>query len=46
VGDNEVDSDGDGVNDRFFTGLKNLSASLDVIVQTYRSPDKIVLASN
>jgi len=44
MGDNEVDSDGDGVNDRFFTGLKNLSASLDVIVNTYPSPDKIVLA--
>ena len=44
MGDNEVDSDGDGVNDRFFKGLKNLSASLDVIVQTYPSPDKIVLA--
>ena len=44
MGDNEVDSDGDGVNDRFFKGLKNLSASLDVIIQTYPSPDKIVLA--
>ena len=44
MGDNEVDSDGDGVNDRFFKGLKNLSASLDVIVQTYPAPDKIVLA--
>jgi PKD repeat protein len=44
MGDNEVDSDGDGVNDRFFRGLKNLSASLDVIAQTYPSPDKIVLA--
>jgi len=46
MGDNEVDSDGDGVNDRFFAGLKNLSASLDVIAQTYPSPDKIVLAGN
>lgn len=44
MGDNEVDSDGDGVNDRFFKGLKNLSASLDVVVNTYPSPDKIVLA--
>ncbi|MEL7118578.1 MAG: pectin acetylesterase-family hydrolase, partial [Bacteroidota bacterium] len=44
MGDNEVDSDGDGMNDRFFKGLKNLSASLDVIAQTYPSPDKIVLA--
>lgn len=46
MGDNEVDSDGDGVNDRFFRGLQNLSASLDVIVATYPTPDKIVLAGN
>ena len=46
MGDNEVDSDGDGVNDRFFKGIQNLSASLDVIAQTYPSPDKIVLAGN
>lgn len=45
-GDNEVDSDGDGVNDRFFKGLQNLSASLDVIFQNYPSPEKIVLAGN
>ena len=44
MGDNEVDSDGDGENDRFFKGIQNLSASLDVIVQTYPSPDQIVLA--
>lgn len=46
AGDNEVDSDGDGVNDRFFKGLLNLSASLDVIAQNYPSPEKIVLAGN
>lgn len=46
MGDAEVDSDGDGVNDRFFKGVQNLSASLDVLVQTYPSPDKIVLAGN
>ena len=45
-GDNEVDSDGDGVNDRFFKGQQNLSASLDVIFQNYPSPEKIVLAGN
>jgi hypothetical protein len=45
-GDNEVDSDGDGVNDRFFKGLQNLSASLDVIFQNFPSPEKIVLAGN
>jgi hypothetical protein len=46
MGDNEVDSDGDGVIDRFFRGVKNLSASLDVIFQKYPSPNKIVLAGN
>lgn len=45
-GDTEVDSDGDGLKDRFFKGLLNLSASLDVIHKTYPSPDKIVLAGN
>ncbi len=46
IGDNAVDSDGDGVNDRFFRGLQNLSASLDVIAAQYPAPDKIVLAGN
>ena len=46
MGDNEVDSDGDGVNDRFFKGIHNLSASLDVIFKEYPSPSKIVLAGN
>ena len=46
MGDNEIDSDGDGVNDRFFRGIQNLSASLDVILKTYPNPDKIVLAGN
>lgn len=46
MGDREVDSDGDGVNDRFFRGVKNLSASLDVIAKAYPEPDKIVLAGN
>ncbi|GAB5473093.1 MAG: hypothetical protein Mars2KO_11920 [Maribacter sp.] len=46
MGDNEVDSDNDGVNDRFFRGAQNLSASLDVIFQTYPNPENIVLAGN
>lgn len=46
MGDREVDSDGDGVNDRFFRGVQNLSASLDVIFQTYPSPNHVVLAGN
>lgn len=46
MGDNEVDSDGDGINDRFFRGVQNLSASLDVIARTYPNPGRIVLAGN
>ncbi len=46
IGDSEADSDSDGTNDRFFRGVQNLSASLDVIAQSYPSPDKIVLAGN
>ena len=46
MGDGDADSNGDGDNDRFFRGLQNLSASLDVIFATYPSPDKIVLAGN
>ena len=46
TGDREVDSDGDGTTDRFFRGVQNLSASLDVIAQTYPAPTKILLAGN
>jgi hypothetical protein len=43
-GDRDVDSDGDGSNDRFFRGVQNLSAALDVIKRTYPAPERIVLA--
>lgn len=46
IGDSEVDIDGDGINDRYFRGIQNLSASLDVIANKYPSPEKIVLAGN
>ncbi|MEZ5503460.1 MAG: pectin acetylesterase-family hydrolase [Halioglobus sp.] len=46
TGDRDVDSDGDGNNDRYFRGLQNLSASLDVIVSNYPAPSRIVLAGN
>ena len=46
MGDGTADSDGDGVNDRFFRGLQNLSASLDVVSKAYPAPDKIVIAGN
>lgn len=46
IGDRDVDSDGDGIDDRFFRGVQNLSASLDVIADKYPMPDKIVLAGN
>ena len=46
TGDANVDSDGDGVDDRFFRGIHNLSASLDVIQATFPAPSKILLAGN
>lgn len=46
IGDKDVDSDGDGVNDRYFRGIQNLSASLDVIANKYPTPEIIVLAGN
>ena len=46
TGDTTVDSDGDGEDDRFFRGVQNLSASLDVIQNTFPVPDKILLAGN
>ena len=46
AGDRDVDDDGDGTIDRYHRGLKNLSAALDVAVQSYPSPGRIVLAGN
>lgn len=46
TGDRDIDSDGDGNNDRFFRGVQNLSASLDVIVSTFPAPSRILLAGN
>ena len=46
VGDSDADSDGDGVNDRYFRGIQNLSAALDVIRKAYPNPESILLAGN
>jgi len=46
MGDRDIDTDGDGINDRMFRGAQNLSASLDVIVRTYPAPSRILLAGN
>ena len=43
-GDRDLDTNGDGVNDRYFRGMQNLSASLDVIAYTYPLPSRIILA--
>lgn len=45
-GDRDADSDGDGVDDRWFRGLQNLSASLDVIASRYSAPSRIFLTGN
>jgi hypothetical protein len=41
--DADVDTDGDGINDRFHRGLHNLSAGLDVAVRAFPAPRRIVL---
>ncbi|MEM9305233.1 MAG: pectin acetylesterase-family hydrolase, partial [Pseudomonadota bacterium] len=46
TGDSDADSDGDGIDDRFFRGIQNLSASLDVIVGRYPAPSRILLIGN
>lgn len=46
IGDRDVDSNGDGVDDRFFRGAANLSAGLDVIATTFPSPRRILLTGN
>lgn len=44
--DKDSDSDGDDVNDRFQRGLHNLSAALDVAVNTFPTPRRILLAGS
>jgi hypothetical protein len=44
AGDRDIDTDGDGRNDRFQRGLRNLSAALDVAVRTFPTPRRILLA--
>jgi hypothetical protein len=44
--DKDSDSDGDDVNDRFQRGLHNLSASLDVAVNTFPTPRRIFLSGS
>jgi hypothetical protein len=44
AGDMDVDTNGDGRNDRFHHGLHNLSAALDVAVRTFPAPRRILLA--
>ena len=43
AGDVDIDTDGDGRNDRFQRGLHNLSAALDVAVNTFPAPRRILL---
>jgi hypothetical protein len=45
-GDTAIDTDDDGVVDRYHHGLKNLSASIDVIVSTFPAPNRILLTGN
>ncbi|MHA7817978.1 MAG: pectin acetylesterase-family hydrolase [Pseudohaliea sp.] len=45
-GDIDVDLDDDGMTDRYHRGLKNLSAALDVIANSFPSPERILLTGN
>ena len=44
AGDVDVDLNDDGVVDRYLRGLRNLSAALDVTLQHFPAPRRIVLA--
>lgn len=46
VGDAEFDTDSDGISDRFQYGLKNISATLDVAVNNFPNPKKILLTGS
>ena len=46
VGDRDIDDDGDGTMDRMHRGLMNLSAALDVAVDTFPNPPEVVLAGS
>jgi hypothetical protein len=41
--DRDVDTDNDGVDDRFQRGLHNLSAGLDVTLETFPNPERVIL---
>ena len=45
-GDTAIDTDDDGVVDRYHHGLKNLSASIDVIASNFPAPSRILLTGN
>ena len=46
VSDRDTDTDGDGAEDRFQRGLHNLSAALDVAVDTFPAPRRILLTGS
>ncbi|MAT91611.1 MAG: vtpJ-therm [Halioglobus sp.] len=46
AGDQDVDTDNNGSDDRFHRGLHNLSAALDVAARTFPAPRRILLAGN
>ncbi len=45
-GDIDIDLDDDGMTDRYHRGLKNLSAALDVVANSFPSPERILLTGN
>ena len=45
-GDVDIDDNDDGTVDRYHRGLKNLSASIDVIASNFPAPSRILLTGN
>ncbi|MGI9287927.1 MAG: pectin acetylesterase-family hydrolase [Pseudomonadales bacterium] len=45
-GDIDLDTNDDGIIDRYHRGLKNLSAGLDVAVNTFAAPRRILIAGS
>ncbi len=46
LGDAEFDTDDDGIVDRFQYGLKNISATLDVVIENFPAPKRILLTGS
>ncbi|HCH65069.1 MAG TPA: vtpJ-therm [Deltaproteobacteria bacterium] len=46
IGNRDLDEDGDGTPDRFHRGLANLSAALDMSMELFPDPDRVLLVGS